>query len=130
MVGGRHSWISRSYMLALSTWQVLGPPELHNDTLSPTKSTRTWAQHLVSSIPQRSVTPFPDDLRPSSGLHAITVRVLLAHAHTFTHLFTYNSAHIPMHTDDYPYISLNTYLPSQMYKYEHTCISVYSVVSC
>lgn len=71
----------------------------------------------------------------SLHVHALSLQVCThvythTHAHTFTHLCTYNSAHIPMHTDDYPYISLNTYLPSQMYKYEHTCISVYSVVSC
>jgi hypothetical protein len=33
MVGGRHSWISRSYMLALSTWQVLGQPGLLSEIL-------------------------------------------------------------------------------------------------
>ena len=58
--------------------------------LAPSLAEKVLTHVQGETLPQRNRQRVVEETpRPSSGLHAITVRVLLAHAHTFTHTHTH-----------------------------------------
>jgi hypothetical protein len=62
--------------------------------LAPSLAEKVLTHVQGETLPQRNRQRVVEETpRPSSGLHAITVRVLLAHAHTFTHTHAHRHAH-------------------------------------